>query len=181
MTEGLAGRFAVWLMPCERDRVELRKTIRRLAGEHGAPAFEPHVTVFAGSRASDDEVGQLLLGASAGVGPLVLRSTGYGLTADFFKTVFITFERDRLLERVSRNVGRHLRRPQDYDLQPHLSLIYADLAETGKRAIIAGLDPPKSQMAFDEVVVARPGPTNDWRDVASWSTEFSVKLDGRSP
>jgi len=174
------GRFAVWLMPCERHRAELGNVIRRLANEHGAPAFEPHVTVFAGSRTRDDATSQLLADAIAGVGILELQSTGFGFTADFYKTVFLAFEPDSVLARISRHVGMHLRQRQTYDLRPHLSLVYKELVDSEKLAIIERLGSPLGRIVFDAIAIAIPGPTNDWRDVANWRIESVLRLEGHS-
>lgn len=181
MLDQVAGRFAIWLLPREPERSELRATIARLAECHATVAFEPHVTVFAGRRVRADVVNGLLADDLAGLPPLVLRGGRYGSSPEFFKTVFIAFESDPLIARISRNVGARLLEPQAYDLRLHLSLIYKTLAEDDRQAIIATLDPAPGNLVCDEVVVATPGPTDDWRAVSDWRIERRLVLDGPSP
>jgi hypothetical protein len=169
-------RFAVWLLPGEPARSALRATIRQLAARHAVVAFEPHVTVFAGRRAASEAVGGLLAGAVADLPPVTLRRGRYGESADFFKTAFIEFECDPVLERISRGVGSRLHDPQAYELRPHLSLIYKILAEPERRAIIAALPPAPEALLCDELVVASPGATDDWHDVAGWRIEERMRL-----
>src|SRR5512137_3044067 len=119
MLDDAAGRFAIWLLPREPERSELRATILRLAARHATPAFEPHVTVFAGRRARSDAVGRVLAQELAGLPPLVLLGGRYDSSPEFFKAVFVAFERDPLLERISRSVAARLSEPQAYDLRPH--------------------------------------------------------------
>ena len=181
MPDHAARRFAVWLLPREPERSGLRATISRLAEGHATAAFEPHVTVFAGRRDRADGVDGLLADELAGLPPLVLRGGRYGSSTEFFKSVFIAFEPDPVLERISRGVGARLHEPQAYDLQPHLSLIYKTLAEADRRAIIATLGPAPARLVCDEMVVASPGPADDWRDVPGWRIEQRFRLDGPSP
>lgn len=180
MLDRAARRFAIWLLPREPERSELRATISRLAECHATAAFEPHITVFAGRRVPADAVDGLLADQLAGLPPLVLRGGRYGTSPEFFKTVFIAFEHDSVLERVSRNLGVRLCEPQAYELRPHLSLIYKTLAEADRRAIIATLGPAPAMLVCDELVVASPGPADDWRAVADWHIERRLRLDGPS-
>ena len=181
MLDDAARRFAIWLLPREPERSALRATIVRLAARHATLAFEPHVTVFAGRRGRTDEVGRMLAGDLAGLPPFVLQGGRYGSSPEFSKTVFIAFECDPVLERISRSVGARLREPQAYNLRPHLSLIYKTLAVADRQAIIATFSPAKATLVCDEVVVASPGPTDDWRSVAGWRIEQRIRLDGPSP
>jgi hypothetical protein len=181
MPDDAAWHFAIWLLPREPQRSQLRSTILRLAARHATLAFEPHVTVFAGRRTRSEGVDQRLADELAGLPPIVLRGGRHDTSPEFFKTVFIAFERDPVLERIARNVGASLRKPQVYDLRPHLSLIYKTLREADRRTIVATLGPAPATLVCDEMVVASPGPTDDWRAVAGWRVEHRVRLDGPSP
>lgn len=181
MPDHTARRFAIWLLPREPERSELRATIVRLAECHASVAFEPHVTVFAGRRAPADAVDGLVADGLAGLQPLVLRGGRYGTSPEFFKTVFVAFESDPVLERISGSLGARLHEPQSYELRPHLSLIYQTLAEADRQAIVATLGPAPATLVCDELVVATPGPADDWRAVADWRIERRWRLDGPPP
>ncbi|MBN1269679.1 MAG: 2'-5' RNA ligase family protein [Kiritimatiellae bacterium] len=170
------GRFAVWLMPGSEERAKLARIIRDLAARHDVPAFDPHVTLFEGHRTAADQVERIVTAVVARADAFPLQATGLDHSADLFKTVFITFRRDPFLERLSRAIGQRLARPQQYNLQPHLSLVYKEMADEERKGVIAALEPPRPRILFDEVAVVNPGPTGEWRDVANWEVEFSLLL-----
>jgi 2'-5' RNA ligase len=128
-----------WLVPAAgpaRDR--LAATIGALAAEHGAPRFDPHVTM-AGRFHSDQEAAvQALASLVAGVHPFEVRFAAAGSEQACFRALYLRAEPSpqlTALHEAARTAWALDVRPY----MPHLSLLYANLAEERKRAIIDAL------------------------------------------
>lgn len=132
-----------WLVPAAgpaRDR--LAGIIARLAAEHAAPVFAPHVTM-AGVVESPAETAARVLGRLvAGVPPFEVTLTGVGYEPEFFRSLYLRAEPTAVLtalhEAGQRAWGLEPGTGPPY--RPHLSLLYArDLPEERKPAIADGL------------------------------------------
>jgi 2'-5' RNA ligase len=125
-----------WLVPAAgpgRDR--LAWVIARLAAEHGAPVFAPHVTMA-------DVAARVLERVVAGVPPFEVTLTGFGHEPEFFRSLYLRAEPSARLialhEEGQRAWGLDPETGPPY--RPHLSLLYArDLPEERKPAIADGL------------------------------------------
>ena len=51
-----SGMVAFWLMPARREASFLVSLVARLAAQHDAPVFEPHLTLYAGQIAAEGAV-----------------------------------------------------------------------------------------------------------------------------
>jgi 2'-5' RNA ligase len=127
-----------WLVPApgpERDR--LARVIADLAAGYGGPVFAPHVTLARTLDAEPDAVASVLAEVTAGVAPFAMTLTGIGYEPVFFRSLYLRAEPSAQLTalRVAAERALHLQPAPD----PHLSLLYADLAPDRKPAIAAGL------------------------------------------
>ncbi len=127
-----------WLVPApgpERDR--LAGVIAALAADHGGPVFAPHVTLARTVEAEPDVVAGVLAQVTAGVAPFEVRLTGVGHEPVFFRALYLRAEPSARLTALRAAAEQAL--GLEPAPEPHLSLLYADLAEDRKPAIAAGL------------------------------------------
>ena len=143
-----------WLVPAAgpaRDR--LAGVIARLAAEHAAPVFAPHVTMAGVVECSPDAAALVLGRLVAGVPPFEVTLTGVGYEPEFFRSLYLRAEPHAILtalheaaERAwgldpgifgsSGSSGAYGSGPP---YRPHLSLLYSRLPEERKPAIADAL------------------------------------------
>jgi hypothetical protein len=128
-------RISYWLVPAQPDKSRLQRMIFALANRFGAPRFEPHVTIHSGPYTAEDDVTRKLARATREVSEIVLNTTGLGHSDEFTKTLFLQFAPDDRLLQLRRDLKRLLHEPGDYELNPHLSLLYANLPPETKAAL----------------------------------------------
>jgi hypothetical protein len=176
MTATAARATSLWLVPAEPHRAELRARIDRLALEHGAPAFEPHVTLVTGDLAPD-AVAVAIERVAARWAPLdvVAGCTAHG--PDRFQAVFVELA-DRRLADLARALSEALElRFEPAALQPHLSLLYAAHLPVPVRAAIAREhDLAGRSFRFDTLLASVPAADAD--DVARWQSPVIRALTG---
>ena len=128
-----------WLVPAAgpvRDR--LAEVIARLAAEHAAPVFAPHVTMAGVVESSADKAARVLGRLVAGVPAFEVRLTAVGSEPEFFRSLFLRAEPDAILTALHEAAGRAWGLdPAPY--RPHLSLLYSRLPEERKPAIAGAL------------------------------------------
>jgi|GEM_PF-249162 len=137
--------YSVWLIPSEPARGELRKTIASLSRERGAPAFEPHVTLIglgAVPGAADADVAARTAELARSLRPFVVELRRVGFGGAYFRSFYLEAEKTPELMRAGRlglDFYRRVqgREPADPVYFPHLSLLYGDLSNAAKEAIIA--------------------------------------------
>ena len=164
-----------WLVPAagaERDR--LTGAIGRLAAAHGGPVFAPHVTLAGAFEASEAAVARGLEALVAGVPPFEVRLAEFGHEPAFFRSLYLRAEPS------ARLVALHQAGLEAWGLdappyRPHLSLLYSDLPEDRKPALIEGL-------GLDLPVTIRIDAAELWTDfrdpVADWRRAARVPLAG---
>jgi len=129
-----------WLVPAagpERDR--LAGVIARLAAEHAAPAFAPHVTLAGVVESPADAAAGVLGRLVAGVPPFEVRLTAVGSEPEFFRSLYLRAEPDATLTALHEAAGRAWGLEPGPPYRPHLSLLYSRLPEERKPAIAGAL------------------------------------------
>lgn len=131
-----------WLVPAAGPaRDHLAATIGTLAAEHGGPRFEPHVTMAGRFHSDEQAAARALTSMTAGVGPFEVRFAAVGHEQAYFRALYLRAEPSpqlTALHEAARPVWALGARPY----MPHLSLLYQDIAEERKRAIIDALGIP---------------------------------------
>jgi hypothetical protein len=140
------------------------------------PLFEPHVTLYSGLLHLNDRPDEIIRTVAREFSEIVLPATGIGHTEQFTKALFIEFATNESVAKLSGELKRRSSRPGDYELKPHLSLVYARLAPDVAQRFAGGLTVP-SCVRFDTVkaMVSR-GPTRMRADVEAWQIVASAKL-----
>jgi hypothetical protein len=76
----------------------------------------------------------------------------------------VQFHPDAILSRISETLGRRAKKPSDFELNPHLSLIYQHLSEEIKKNLTTSISLPKSEVFFNEVrAISTPRKYKDGR------------------
>jgi 2'-5' RNA ligase len=170
--------IAYWLIPAEPARSFFQGLINELAQQHGAPVFEPHVTVFVGGNhigAAHRALSQVALEAE----PTNMKTLGIDQSDEFIKTLFVKFAPNRRLRRINETIGDAAKDSSRYDLKPHLSLLYKTMPAATRRDLAASIGVPYSDVSFDAVKTVRcVSPTQTRGDVEAWRLLASAKLSG---
>lgn len=166
-----------WLIPSEQDKVYFQEIINSLAREYDAPTFTPHVTVYFGECTADESPAELLEAAIRGVRGFSLRVDKLLYSNEYTKTLFVQFHPNSILSQISETLRSNSKKPSNYSLNPHLSLIYQYLSETTQEKLATELKLPQSEVLFDEVQAISTSKTTQRReDVESWQVICSRKL-----
>ena len=156
-----------WLCPAEPARNQCAGLIADLAARFDAPLFEPHVTISVTnvSENSDAILDEVLKGRSC----YRLLVRGVEWSGAFTKTLFIQFEPDGQLARLSEDLRRASGSPNDDQLSPHLSLLYKDLDTETKRQLAGSIHLPFDEIVFDTVkAVISPAEIHSPSEVEAW-------------
>jgi 2'-5' RNA ligase len=166
--ETAAQIITYWLCPQEPARGQCAALIQDLASRFDAPSFEPHVTIHvaaAGSEIPSTTFEQILKGLATY--RLFVRGIEY--SDEFTKTLFIQFKPNAALAQLSEDLRRVSASPSDYQLNPHLSLLYKDLDPEMKRQLATSISLPFDEIVFNRVnAVISPAEIRSRADVEAW-------------
>jgi hypothetical protein len=166
-------KISYWLIPAAPHLTGLAEVIAEFARRFDAPLFTPHVTLFSGACSSGNPQ-QVLEELAANFTAIGLTATGVNFTDEFTKTLFIEFAAMNELTRISAFLQRHS--DSRYELKPHLSLVYARLANEVKRSLVREIKVP-AVVRFDGIqAVATGDKTLTREDVERWKLLGAQKL-----
>ena len=186
--------FSLWLLPRANEMADWQALIGRLAERFATPVFPPHVTLATGTRPPGGPMNSAALqnlrdamtevaGASP---PLTLSAQAVSTGTCRFQCVMIDLPDgpvQQLAGAIADRLGNRSDHPVTVSLQPaihtHLSLIYATLAASERRALAAGLQPVHAQVCFDRIAMVLPGPGRTNFDYPSeWEMLDPIALTG---
>lgn len=151
------SQIILWLVPAEPARAFFHETIHRLATEHDAPLFEPHLTLGSGTPVQLSQIN---------TGPITLPILGLHTSASFTKTLFVRFQPTPSLLQLRHSLGMEA---DGYN--PHLSLLYRELPDRSRSDLAATLPLPFSTVTFNAVAAIRcPAEVATRADVEAWET-----------
>jgi len=165
-----------WLCPAEPARSHFAKIIGELAARFDAPVFEPHVTVFV-TNAEQEKPKEVLARVLPGRQPYRLRALGLGSSGKFTQTLFVRFAPQGELARLTDDLRSASNSQSDYELHPHLSLLYKTMDSETKRELAGSLTLPFANAIFDTVKAVLSPARIEWRaDVESWRVVAEEKV-----
>lgn len=165
-----------WLIPAEPARSFFASTIAHLATRFEAPVFEPHVTIYAGEN-GDDTPAQFLSHALTGCKPFRLSARDIQYSDEFTKTLFVQFEPSPALTHLSRALQGASAGHDDYELNPHLSLIYKKMTLAGKIEVVDSIKLPFADVLFDSAkAIISPPRVESRQDVEAWRIAAGQRL-----
>jgi Cyclic phosphodiesterase-like protein. len=142
---------AYWLLPETAAREALAEKIRELAMRLEAPVFAPHVTFL--SRRKFAPSGRIL--PELGTVTIELTIHSIRVSEQFTKTLFVQFERSGPLQELGDRIWKASGAPDRYVIDPHLSLLYASLAEEKKKALVDEIKFPFREVRFSSICAVR--------------------------
>ena len=176
--DGADEILTYWLIPAEPARSYFRSLICDFALRLDAPVFEPHVTLYV-TKAADENPAGVLQSALANLKPLRLSLTGLDCSDKFTKTLYVQFQPDAALRRLSEKLRAASVSQGEYELNPHLSLIYKTMAPEAKRRIMNSLNLAFTETYFDSVkAVISPAKIESREDVETWRIVAMQPLTG---
>jgi 2'-5' RNA ligase len=168
---------AYWLCPAQPDGPPLTALIQELAARFDAPVFEPHVTLYVTEAEREDPPAVLEQITKEPSYRLTIRGLDY--SEKFTKTLFIQFEPDAGLDQLSADLRRASAVQNEYELNPHLSLIYKEMDEKTKRELAHNIVLPFREVLFDSIkAVISPAQIESKEDVEAWRIVAEKKLTG---
>ena len=160
--------IAYWLIPTEPARSSFRSLIHQLAQRYNAPVFEPHVTVHVGANCTDVVEG-VLSAAARDSEPIVLQPLEVSNSSEFIKTLFVQFALSAKLQKLNQSIRTAAKDLSDYQLDPHLSLLYKRMSIQDRRLLTHSIEVPFPEVAFDSLkAVQCISPTQSRADVEAW-------------
>lgn len=156
--------YSLWLRPDDKQAQRLRRHIEQLAARCGGSRFEPHVTVSSGlpERPSLSQLKQL----AGRHRPPTLAALRVEHSRHHYQCLKLALRRDRALMALRCDAlgalgGRTSAAPYD----PHISLLYAKLSASRRRALAARV--PAEALArcrgTSLQLVRTRGPERGWR------------------
>jgi len=165
-----------WLIPAEPARNYFQNLIHDLGARFDAPVFEPHVTLYTTDPSSED-ARDFLERAVAGTKGCRLNIAGIGHSQEFTKTLFVQFAPDPDVDALNAKFCSASRSQEDYEINPHLSLIYKELPAEEKAVIAAELNIPFREVTFDLVkAVVSPAEIKSRTAVEAWRVVAETRL-----
>ena len=170
--------IAYWLIPSEPAHSFFQRMINDLARRCDAPIFEPHVTIHVGADRAD--AAKNALGAAARECKLIgLKPLGIDQSDEFIKTLFVQFAMSAELSKINGIIREAANDWSQYELKPHLSLLYKNLAVAIRNELAASINVPLSEVTFDAIKAVRcVSPTESCADVEEWRVVAAASLSG---
>jgi 2'-5' RNA ligase len=161
--------IAYWLIPAKPSRIFFQGVINDLAQRYNAPQFEPHVTIHVGANCTN-AVDGVLSKAARGCERIVLQSLEVGGSSEFIKTLFVQFALTTQLQQLNQRIRSAAQDSSDYQLNPHLSLLYKRMSNHDRRLLARSIEVPFSEVTFNSLKAVRCiSPTRSRADVEAWS------------
>jgi 2'-5' RNA ligase len=160
--------IAYWLIPTEPAHSFFYRIIDDLARRYDAPVFEPHVTLHVGADRADSAQ-QVAVDSAREYGPIELKPLGIQQSDEFVKTLFVQFALSAELRQANEIIRDAAQASSQYELKPHLSLLYNKMEAAARRELAASIVVPFSEITFDRIKAVRcVSPTQSRADVEAW-------------
>ena len=167
--------IAYWLIPAEPARSFFATMIGDLARRYDAPVFEPHMTVHVGfDLVEAEEVITKVARSCRLVQAEVLKVRQ---SPEFIKTFFVEFALNSKLRQLKERICDAARDASDYELKPHLSLLYKTMSIQARRQLVQSIKIPFSEVIFDSIKAIRcVAPTRNSADVEGWRVVAAKRI-----
>jgi 2'-5' RNA ligase len=160
--------IAYWLIPTEPARSYFQNIVNDLAEQYAAPEFEPHVTVHVGMDCTET-VDEVLSKAGRSSKKIALQVLNVSSSSEFIKTLFVHFTRTTQLQQLNQSIRTAAQDSSDYQLSPHLSLLYKQMSIQDRSLLTHSIEVPFSGVTFDSLKAVRcVSPTRSRADVEGW-------------
>ena len=173
----ISTAIAYWLTPTKPTRGFLEKLIVDLARRFDAPVFEPHITIHVGpdqAEVAEQIVSQVAIGCE----PIRLEVLDVHHSGQFTKTLFVQLALNAKLQGLSELIRSASQTLSDYQVEPHVSLLYGRMSLAVRRELARSIRLPFSTVVFDSIKAVRCAlPTRNRAEVEGWRVIATKSLD----
>lgn len=172
--------LSLWLIPEKSQELRLQEQINHLAQKYSSFPFIPHLTVYYfGSCNLVEDIVAFIDKNQANLKQFTIDFEEVSHSQVFTKTIFAKYKISEPLVNLYSMFYQEYKKINDYQLAPHLSLIYKrDMKEADKLKEIASfqLEP---QLTINRLyVIGKPGGTiTQETDVRRWQVIADFRLD----
>jgi 2'-5' RNA ligase len=100
-------------------------------------------------------------------------------SGEFIKTLFVQLALNAKLRRLNETIRGAAQDSSDYQLKPHLSLLYKKMSVLARRELARSIKLPFSEVIFDSIKAVRcASPTRNRADVEQWRVVATKTLSG---
>ncbi|HEU5313305.1 MAG TPA: hypothetical protein VFU08_05725, partial [Candidatus Udaeobacter sp.] len=100
---------------------------------------------------------------------IVLRALKVDGSSEFIKTLFVQFALNTQLRQLNQSIRNATQGSSDYQLNPHLSLLYKRMSIQDRRLLTHSIEVPFPEVTFDSLkAVQCISPTQSRADVETW-------------
>lgn len=167
-------QVSVWLMPENLAAGSLSESIKDLAQKFSSPDFAPHMTLYSTKIPAENliQVKENLKNRVKDFKSLTLNVLGVGQTERLFKSLFFQLQNSKELNGLYQIVKSLLSKYGNYDIDPHISLLYKEgLSAEEKTKSIEDIE-FASEIEFDRVAIKVSGPNDDFgKEINKWTFE----------
>ena len=108
-----------------------------------------------------------------------LKPLGIDQSDEFIKTLFVQFAMSAELSKINGIIREAANDSSHYELKPHLSLLYKNLAVAIRRELAASINVPLSEVTFGAIKAVRcVSPAESGADVEAWRVVAAASLSG---
>src|SRR5262249_12574053 len=137
---------------------------------------EPHLTVHVEADRAE-AAGKALAEAAHECKLVGLTPLGIDQSEEFIKTLFVQLAMSAELRKINEIIREATNAASHYQLKPHLSLLYKNLAAATRRELAASIKIPLSEVTFDTIKTVRcVSPTKSGVDVQAWQVVGAASL-----
>ena len=159
---------SIWLIPAFEDVQYLQAIINNLAATYQAPVFSPHCTLYSPTDLPAARVKKILERSVKNMKSFYVKKATISHTENIWKTIFIELIKSPELEQLQQAVINQFPNGQHYEFLPHISLLYKEMSDKKKEAIIRNLQ-VKNSFKMDKIAAMRTG-----RNVDNWPTVVEI-------
>src|SRR5260370_37861198 len=141
-----------WLLPAKPERELFCHFVRIFCRELRAPNFDPHLTLFAGSK---DRQGPAKVLRQVRSGPSRLSVRNVAFSGKFTKTLYVRFKSTAALKKLAVDLAPATNSRDKALRDRHVSLVYTRIARAAQREIAAVINLPFRTVLFDSVAAVR--------------------------
>ena len=167
--------IAYWLIPAEPAHSLFAAMIGDLARRYDAPVFEPHVTVHVGFDLVKAE--EVITKVARSCRPFPAKVLKVRQSSEFIKTFFVELALNSKLRQLNKMIRDAAQDSSDYQLQPHLSLLYKTMSIQARRQLVQSIKTPFVEVIFDSIKAIRcVAPTRNRADVEGWRVVAAKRI-----
>ena len=161
------NKYALWLIPMDRESRRLQAIIDDLSKRHGTPRFVPHLTVCSSGKLDLATANKNLARLAQLHQPLEISLTAIGKQNEYYRCLFIDATASPDLLALRQQAADLLGVPAN-NYMPHVSLMYGNIDTGTKQQIITMLDQqyPNQFLADSLYLYDVSGEPSDWRRLA---------------